>query len=117
MLQKKRVLAITKCDLLDEELVSMLKEELKGLCTTLFISAVTGYGIDELKDVLWRELNSESNKIQGVISEEIMVHRDKQQRELEEMEELIPMEDIEDLQELDDIEEIEELEDYEYVDV
>ena len=83
----------------------------------MFISAVTGYGIDGLKDVLWRELNSESNKIQGVISEEIMVHRDKQQRELEEMEELIPMEDIEDLQELDDIEEIEELEDYEYVDV
>lgn len=117
MLQKKRVLAITKCDLLDEELIAMLKEELTDLCTTIFISAVTGFGIEELKDVLWRELNSESNKIQGVISEEIMVHRDKQQRELEEMEELIPIEDIEDLQELDDIEDIEELEDYEYVDV
>jgi GTP-binding protein len=117
MLQKKRVLAITKCDLLDEELISMLKEELTDLCTIVFISAVTGFGIDELKDILWRELNSESNKIQGVISEEIMVHRDKQQKELDEMEELVSIEDIEDLQELDDIEDIEELEDYEYVDV
>ena len=117
MLQKKRVLAITKCDLLDEELISMLKEELTDLCTVVFISAVTGFGIDELKDILWRELNSESNKIQGVILEEIMVHRDKQQKELDEMEELVSIEDIEDLQELDDIEDIEELEDYEYVDV
>ena len=34
-------------------------------------------GLDELKDILWEELNSESNKIKGVIAEDTLVHRDK----------------------------------------
>ena len=34
-------------------------------------------GLNELKDVLWRELNSESNKLQGIIAEDNLVHRDK----------------------------------------
>lgn len=112
MLQKHRVLAITKCDLIDDELKEMLREEVGD--TAIFISAVTGQGIDELKDVLWKELNSESNKIQGVIAEEVLVHRDKELKELEELEELVPLEDIEELEDLDEIEEIEDLEDFEY---
>jgi GTP-binding protein len=83
----------------------------------VFISAVTGQGVEELKDILWKELNSASNKMQGVISEEIMVHRDKQQQELDELEELIPMEEIEDLSDMDDLEDVEDLEDFEYVEV
>ena len=43
----------------------------------VFISAVTGQGLEELKDVLWKELNSESNKIAGVIADDTLVHRDK----------------------------------------
>jgi GTP-binding protein len=43
----------------------------------VFISAVTGYGLDELKDVLWRELNSESNKLAEITAEDTLVHRDK----------------------------------------
>ena len=43
----------------------------------VFISSVTGMGLNELKDVLWRELNSESNKLQGIIAEDNLVHRDK----------------------------------------
>lgn len=77
MLQKHRVLAVTKCDLLDEELIDMLKESLPEDLQVVFISSVTGLGIDELKDILWKELNSESNKIQGVIAEDTLVHRDK----------------------------------------
>ena len=77
MLQKHRVLAVTKCDLLDEELIEMLRKDLPEDLQVVFISSVTGMGINELKDTLWRELNSESNKIQGVIAEEILVHRDK----------------------------------------
>lgn len=77
MLQKHRVLAITKCDLLDEELIEMLKETLPEDLPVVFISSVTGFGIDELKDTLWRELNAESNKIAGVIAEDTIVHRDK----------------------------------------
>jgi GTP-binding protein len=77
MLEKHRVLAITKCDLLDDELISMLKEELPEDLPVVFISAVTGYGLDELKDVLWRELNSESNKLAEITAEDTLVHRDK----------------------------------------
>ena len=58
MLDKHRVLAITKCDLLDEELIEMLKETLPTDLPVVFISSVTGQGIQELKDVLWKELNS-----------------------------------------------------------
>lgn len=77
MLQKHRVLAVTKCDLLDEELMEMLKETLPEDLPVVFISSVTGFGLNDLKDVLWKELNAESNKIAGVVAEDTIVHRDK----------------------------------------
>lgn len=77
MLQKHRVLAVTKCDLLDEELMEMLRETLPHDLPVVFISSVTGFGLNDLKDVLWKELNAESNKIAGVIAEDTIVHRDK----------------------------------------
>ena len=77
MLDKHRVLAVTKCDLLDNELIDMLRETLPDDLPVVFISAVTGFGLDELKDVLWQELNSESNKLQTITSEDVIVHRDK----------------------------------------
>lgn len=77
MLDKHRVLAVTKCDLLDEELIDMLRKDLPDDLQVVFISAVTGMGLEDLKDVLWKELNSESNKIKGVIAEQTLVHRDK----------------------------------------
>ena len=113
MLDKHRVLAVTKSDLLDEELISMLKETLPGDLPCVFISAVTGQGLNELKDILWKELNSESNKIKGVIAEDTLVHRDKDiQRITEELEaegegEVIFVED----------EDVDDLEDFEYVDL
>ena len=113
MLDKHRVLAVTKSDLLDEELISMLKETLPEDLPCVFISAVTGQGLNELKDILWKELNSESNKIKGVIAEDTLVHRDKDiQRITEELEaegegEVIFVED----------EDIDDLEDFEYVDL
>ena len=113
MLDKHRVLAVTKSDLLDEELISMLKETLPDDLPCVFISAVTGQGLNELKDILWKELNSESNKIKGVIAEDTLVHRDKDiQRITEELEaegedEVIFVED----------EDVDDLEDFEYVDL
>ena len=77
MLDKHRVLAVTKCDLLDDELIDMLRDTLPEDVPVVFISSVTGMGLNELKDVLWRELNSESNKLQGIIAEDNLVHRDK----------------------------------------
>lgn len=74
MLDKQRVLAITKCDLIDEELESMLSENLPDGVPYVFISAATGQGIPELKDILWNHLNSEENKLAAAKRNE-MVHR------------------------------------------
>ena len=60
MLDKQRVLAITKCDLLDDELVEMLEDTLPVGVPHVFISSVTGLGISVLKDILWNELNKEN---------------------------------------------------------
>ena len=58
---KSRVLAITKSDLLDDELREELQKEIPDDCPVVFISAVSGDGLTELKDLLWREINSENN--------------------------------------------------------
>ena len=59
---KQRVLAVTKCDMLDDELIEAMKNDLPDV-PVVFISSVTGQGITELKDVLWRELNDEENRV------------------------------------------------------
>lgn len=78
MLDKHRVLAVTKCDLLDDELMDMLKAELPDDLPVVYISSVTGFGIERLKDILWEELNSESNKLQSVAEGGSIVHRDRE---------------------------------------
>lgn len=77
MLDKHRILAVTKCDLLDEELIEMLREELPEDLPVVFISAVSGQGLNQLKDCLWEELNSESNKLQAISEGSTIVHRDR----------------------------------------
>ena len=114
MLDKHKVLAVTKCDLLDEELIDMIKETVPEDLPVVFISSVTGKGIDELKDILWKELNSESNKLLEITSEESLVHRDKDLGILSE--ELRIEGEDDDLINADD-EDVEDLDDFEYEDV
>lgn len=117
LLDKQRVLAITKCDLLDQELMDMLAEELPEDIPHVFISAVAGLGIQDLKDTLWKELNSESNKLQSISQQETLVHRNKDPEWLRsEMEDEGEDEDIEFVDEEDIVEDIDDLEDYEYED-
>lgn len=111
MLQKHRVLAVTKCDLLDNELIDMLRETLPEDLPVVFISAVTGFGLDELKDVLWRELNAESNKLQAITAEDTLVHRDKDMTLF--AQELADEGEDEDIEYVDE-DDIEELDDFEY---
>ena len=113
MLDKHRVLAVTKCDLLDDELIDMLRDTLPDGIPVVFISSVANMGLDELKDVLWRELNSESNKLQGIITSDNIVHRDKDMSRFSE--ELIAEGEYEDVEYEDmDDEDIEDLDDFEY---
>jgi len=147
MLSKHRVLAVTKCDLLDDELISMLRNDLQAAWENhaervvpspasvpsvpsdlqsdtsaqpvpiVFISAVANKGLDELKDVLWQELNAESNKLAAVMQEDTLVHRDKDMtRFAEELADEGEDEDIEYLadDDVEDIEDIDDIEDYEY---
>lgn len=56
LLDKKRLLAISKSDMLDEELMEALRKELPSDIPAIFISAVTQQGIVELKDLIWKNL-------------------------------------------------------------
>ena len=58
LVDKKHLLAISKTDLLDEELKQAIAEDLPEI-PYVFISAVTNMGLTTLKDMLWKELNSE----------------------------------------------------------
>ena len=62
LLDKQRVLAITKSDMLDDELIEEIKRDLPDI-PCVFISSVINMGLTELKDILWKELNSETNKV------------------------------------------------------
>lgn len=108
MLDKQRVLAITKCDLLDEELIEMLEETLPEGIPHVFISSVTGLGISVLKDILWNELNKEN--IQTELSKENLVHRAKDMNKLQD--ELRAMGQDDDI--TVEYEDIDEVEDFEY---
>lgn len=116
LLNKHRILAITKADLLDEELIEMLQAELPDDLPVVFISAVTGHNIMLLKDLLWEELNSESNKLQSVAEGGSIVHRDREVEFLDR--DFKDWDDLDDFEadSEDDYEDIEELEDYEIED-
>lgn len=56
LLDKRRILAISKCDLIDKELEEMLIRELPQI-PHVFISSITNYNIQKLKDMIWAALN------------------------------------------------------------
>jgi len=58
LLDKERILAITKCDILDDILEKQMKKTLPRNIDTIMISAVSGKNIMELKDLIWKKLNS-----------------------------------------------------------
>ena len=57
LMHKPRVLAITKADMLDEELVQEMNKEVPDGVPSVFISSVAQKNITELKDLLWAEIN------------------------------------------------------------
>jgi GTP-binding protein len=68
---KNRALAVTKTDLADRDALDKLKTTLPPDIPHVFISSVSGQGITELKDLLWRELNRETFH-----DAEQIIHRD-----------------------------------------
>lgn len=58
LLDKDRALVISKCDMLDEELMEEMKKEIPLGIPFLFISSHTQYNLLQLKDLIWKQLNS-----------------------------------------------------------
>jgi len=69
LLDKQRVLAVSKSDMLDDELMMEIEKTLPDI-PHVFISSVTGLGITSLKDILWEELNKDLD-----LSSETLVHK------------------------------------------
>jgi GTP-binding protein len=85
LVDKQRILAITKCDMLDEELMDAIKNEIPKDIQTVFISSVSGLGLSELKDLIWTEINKESNKVVEITHRPMeIVHHDVEEEEVEE---------------------------------
>lgn len=57
LLHKKRLLAITKCDMLDEQMINEMSALLPKDIPSIFISSVSGMNIDRLKDLIWTQIN------------------------------------------------------------
>jgi GTP-binding protein len=57
LLDKRRLLAITKCDMLDQELLEEMKKDIPIGLPVIFISSASGLGLPALKDAIWKEIN------------------------------------------------------------
>jgi len=57
LLDKKRLLAVSKADMLDDELKEAIKKELPTELPSVFISSITSQGLTELKDLIWKNLH------------------------------------------------------------
>ena len=85
LIRKQRVLAISKSDMLDEELIEAMEKELPTEVPHIFISSVSGYGITELKDLLWTEINKEENRIEIFTHRNLEVKTDIKEDDFEEV--------------------------------
>jgi len=63
LLKKSRVLAISKSDMLDRQMIDEMRQQLPTDVPVVFFSSVSGMGIDELKDLIWTELNKAENRV------------------------------------------------------
>jgi GTP-binding protein len=59
LLDKKRILAISKADMLDEQLMKEMEQEIPKDIPHVFISSVSQYNLDKLKDLIWQAIHAE----------------------------------------------------------
>ncbi len=106
LLSKCRILAISKCDMLDEQMIEDLRQEILSQTPPaggwgagpVFFSSVSGLGITELKDLLWEEINKESNQVIDISHAPIdvkVIGRDDDDFEEEDEEATIYLQDVE----------------------
>jgi GTPase len=59
LLDKKRILAVTKADMLDDELMQQMRNDIPSDLNSIFISSVSQFNLDKLKDILWQAINTD----------------------------------------------------------
>src|SRR5690554_6723114 len=90
LLDKQRILAISKSDMLDEELMAEIRLDLPEI-PVVFISSVVGTGLTELKDRLWEVLNDASNQPTAITHRDMIIPvRTIPEHELIDDEDLMP---------------------------
>ena len=107
LVDKQRLLAISKSDMLDQELMDAMRAELPEDVKTVFISSLTGQGLMELKDMIWEEINNEENRTQTI------THRNLEIK-AKEIDEDIWDEDFNDNMDCEEDEEIDNYDDFEW---
>lgn len=75
LVDKQRILAISKCDMIDDVMMEQMKEHLPKGVKTLFFSSVSGLGLDELKDSLWAELNKPENRVETITHRNLTINK------------------------------------------
>ncbi len=93
LLKKQRILAISKSDMLDEELIQEIKQTLPTDVPTTFFSSVTGDGIMELKDLIWAELSKDVDRHMTLTHRPMEVGDDESDEELD-----VEMDDADDIE-------------------
>lgn len=63
LLDKKRILAVSKCDLIDEDTMKNIRRHLPKKVPHVFISSATNQGIKELKDLIWLCITDDDNEL------------------------------------------------------
>ena len=97
LLQKQRLLAVSKCDMLDESLMKQMQKDLPTDIPTIFISSVAGIGIDRLKDMLWEEINKDCNRVIEISHKPIdikVIEKEEQPQEEEEQPQTIYLNEV-----------------------
>lgn len=97
LLQKQRLLAVSKCDMLDETLMKQMQKDLPTDIPTIFISSVAGIGIDRLKDMLWEEINKDCNRVIEISHKPIdikVIEKEEQPQEEEEQPQTIYLNEV-----------------------
>ncbi len=100
LLSKCRILAISKCDMLDEQMIAEMRAAIAPHLDIplVFFSSVSGLGITELKDLLWEEINKESNQVIDISHAPIdvqFIERDDDDFEEDDEEGTIYLQDVE----------------------
>lgn len=93
LLKKQRILAISKSDMLDEELIQEIKQTLPTDVPTTFFSSVTGDGIMELKDLIWTELSKDVDRHMTLTHRPMEIGDDEPDEELD-----VEMDDADDIE-------------------